>query len=145
MIFDGQETVGFSVSLTVTVKLQPCVLPDASVAVQLTVVVPFEKAVPEAGLHKVVTPGQLSVAVGEKLTTASHLLGSVDWVMLDGQVIAGFSVSLTVTVNVQLCVLSDVSVAVQVTVFVPFGKVEPDAGEQAAVAPGQLSPGVGVV
>jgi hypothetical protein len=65
--------------------------------------------------------------------------------MSDGQVIAGFSVSFTVTVNVQLCVLSDASVAVHVTVVMPFGKVEPEAGEQAAVAPGQLSPGVGVI
>ena len=65
--------------------------------------------------------------------------------MLAGQAMTGFSVSLTVTVNVQLAVLLDASVAVQVTVVVPVGKVEPDAGEQLAVDPGQLSLAVGVV
>ncbi len=56
--------VGFSVSLTVTVKEQLAVLPEVSVAVQVTVVVPFGKAVPDAGEQLVVTPGQLSLAVG---------------------------------------------------------------------------------
>jgi len=42
-------------------------------------------------------------------------------------------------------VLPDVSIAVQVTVVVPMGKQVPDGGEQFAVAPGQLSLGVGVV
>ena len=54
---------GFSVSVTVTVKLHVAVFPEVSVAVQLTVVVPFGKAVPEAGEQLVVTPGQLSLAV----------------------------------------------------------------------------------
>ena len=51
----------------------------------------------------------------------------------------------TVTVNEQVAVLDDVSVAVQVTVVVPTGKVDPEAGEQLAVAPGQLSFATGVV
>ena len=53
--------------------------------------------------------------------------------------------SLTETVNEQLDVLLEVSVAVQVTVVTPFGKVEPEDGLHAAVAPGQLSVGVGVL
>jgi hypothetical protein len=48
-------------------------------------------------------------------------------------------------VNWQDDVLPDVSIAVQVTVVVPIGKHVPDGGEQLAVAPGQLSLGVGVV
>jgi hypothetical protein len=60
-------------------------------------------------------------------------------------VIVGFWLSVTVTVNVQAAVLFEASVAVQVTVVTPFWKVEPEAGTQAAVAPGQLSVGVGVV
>jgi hypothetical protein len=59
-------------STTVTVKLQEAVLPDVSVAVQVTVVVPFGKEDPDAGLQLVVTPGQLSVAVGENVTKAEH-------------------------------------------------------------------------
>ena len=49
---------------TVTVKLQVAVLPDVSVAVQVTVVVPTGKIEPLGGLHPEVTPGQLSAAVG---------------------------------------------------------------------------------
>ena len=59
--------------------------------------------------------------------------------MLAGQAITGFSVSLTVTVNVQLAVLPAASVAVLVTVVVPFGKVEPEGGLLTTVTPGQLS------
>jgi len=60
----GQVAVGFSSSLTVTVKLQVPVLPEASVAVQVTVVVPTANIEPLAGLHTVLAPGQLSVAAG---------------------------------------------------------------------------------
>jgi hypothetical protein len=61
----GQVTVGGWVSLTVTVKLHEPVLFEESVAVQLTVVVPFWKAEPGAGLHVTDTvSSQLSVAVG---------------------------------------------------------------------------------
>ena len=56
--------VGGCVSVTVTVKLQLAVLPEVSVAVQVTVVVPLEKVDPEGGLQLVVTPEQLSAAVG---------------------------------------------------------------------------------
>lgn len=46
-------------------KEQDAVLLDASVAVHITVVVPFGKQLPEGGTQMVVTPGQLSVAVGD--------------------------------------------------------------------------------
>jgi hypothetical protein len=49
---------------TVTLKVQVLVFPAASVAVQVTVLVPTGKVVPEGGLQTAVTPGQLSVAVG---------------------------------------------------------------------------------
>ena len=45
----GQLMVGFCVSLTVTVKLQLAWLPAASVAVQVTGVVPIGKNEPEGG------------------------------------------------------------------------------------------------
>lgn len=53
--------------------------------------------------------------------------------------------SLTVTVNEHELVLFDASVAVQVTVVTPTGKLPPEAGEHTTVAPGQLSEAVGVV
>ena len=66
------EIVGAWVSLTVTVNEHVCELPDASVAVQVTVVVPLAKALPEAGLHAYETPAQLSAAVAVNVATAQH-------------------------------------------------------------------------
>ena len=59
--------------------------------------------------------------------------------MSAGQVITGVSVSLTVTINVQVSALPAGSVAIQVTVVVPTGNTEPEAGLQDIEAPAQLS------
>jgi hypothetical protein len=56
---------------------------------------------------------------------------------------SGGSMSFTVTVKLQDAVAPFPSVAVQVTVVAPTGKVEPDGGAQAKVTPGQLSATVG--
>src|SRR6476646_9438053 len=138
---------GASVSLTVTVKLQFLEFPAASVAVQVTVLLPFAKVEPEAGAHVTVGfPGQLSVAVGvANVTTAEHCPRSVGFVIFPGQLIVGASVSLTVTVKLQFLEFPAASVAVHVTVLLPFGKVEPEAGTHVTVGfPGQLSVAVGV-
>lgn len=72
-------------------NVQFVVLPDVSVAVQVTVFVPLGKDVPEGGLQLRVTPGQLSVAVGvEKLTTAAHWPGAVVTVISEAQLMVGF-------------------------------------------------------
>jgi uncharacterized protein (DUF983 family) len=67
--------------------------------------------------------------------------------MLAGQVTVGAWWSATVTVNMQLPVWFEVSVTVHVTVVMPFGNTEPDAGlHTTALGPnGQLSLPVGVV
>jgi hypothetical protein len=65
--------------------------------------------------------------------------------MLAGQVMVGGCVSLTVTVNEHVSVLTDVSFAVHVTVVVPLANDDPDAGVQVTVAPEQLSLTVGIV
>ena len=53
--------------------------------------------------------------------------------------------SFTVTVNEHEAELAEASETVQVTVVVPFGKLEPEAGAQAGVpTPVQLSVAVGV-
>ena len=125
---------------TEMVKLQVAVLPEASVAVQVTVVTPTGKQVPEGGLQTTVTPGQLSVAVDVKLTTTQGSPGvGVTAVRLHEQVITGGCVSLTVTVNVQV----GPAVLVQVTVVVPTGKNEPDAGAQVIVPQVPLEVGAG--
>jgi hypothetical protein len=51
-------------SKVVTAKLHDAVLPLASCAVQVTVVVPIPNVEPEGGTHVKVAPGQLSVTVG---------------------------------------------------------------------------------
>lgn len=144
---DGQVMVGFCVSLTVMVNEQGGdILPVASDAVQVTVVVPTGKVEPDAGVHVTLTPGQLSLAVGAaKATTAEHWPGSGVVVMLAGHVIVGFCASLTVTVNEHIPSLPAASMTRQVTVVMPTGKLDPDAGEQVtAPVPEQLSPAVGI-
>ena len=122
------------------VKLQVAVLPDASVAVQVTVVTPVGKQLPEGGLQTTVTPGQLSLAVVVKVTTVQGSVTLAETaVMLAGQVIVGGCVSLTVMVNVQVGPTDEV----HVTVVVPTGKNEPDAGEQVIVPQAPTEVGAG--
>ena len=116
-----------------------------SIALHETVVVPFGKTEPEAGVHEVVTPGQLSFAVVVKLTIAVQTPASVDCVILAGQVSVGGVTSLTVTEKVQEVVLPMPSVAVQVTLVAPFGKAYPGAGLQTVFTVEQLSVAVGGV
>src|SRR2546429_7488831 len=101
-MFPGQTMAGFSVSLTVTVKVQAFVFPVASGAVQVTVVVPVAKADPLAGTQTVATPGQLSVAEAEKVTLLEQVPPEVLTMMLTGQMATGAWVSLTMTVKLQL-------------------------------------------
>ena len=116
---------GGSLSITVIVNVQVAVLPLASVAVEVTVVVPLGKKLPEAGTEVITVPGQLSVAVGEKVTLAPHRPGVLFTVIFAGQVMTGGCTSLTLTVNVQL----GLAKVLAVTVVSPTGKKEPEAGE----------------
>ncbi len=114
-----------------TVKEQLAVLPPASVAVQVTVVVPAEKLVPEAGEQLTVKPPQRSLATGSgNSTTSEHCPSPAFFMMFAGQVIVGGCVSRIVTVKLHVCVGS---VVVQVTEVVPTGKNEPETGEQVVV------------
>jgi len=60
--------------------------------------------------------------------------------MLDGQVITGGIVSTIVTVKLHWFVFPPMSVAVQVTVLRPTGKIAPLGGAQLTLTPAQLSP-----
>ena len=139
------EITGASPSLTVTVKVQPALLPLVSVAVQVTVVAPLLKVEPLPGLQSTEATAQLSLAEGAgHVTTAMHSPSPEFCVMLPGHEMEGFSVSLTVTSNWQVLLLPAASLAVQVTCVVPLGKAEPLAGLQATVTlPSQLSAAVG--
>jgi len=76
-------------SSTVTVKVHEDVLPCASVAVLVTVVVPTAKLLPLAGLLLTVTPGQLSAALTVKMTLLLQAPGAALTVRFSGQVISG--------------------------------------------------------
>jgi hypothetical protein len=121
--------------------MQLPVLVAASVAVQVTVVTPRGKLEPDAGTQVgVIEPSQLSVAVAVNVTATEHIPAGEFIVIGDGQVTTGGSSSMTVTVNEQLPMFDDESVAVQVTVVMPFGNAVPDGGEQTGVSePSQLS------
>jgi len=111
------------------------VLPDLSVAVQVTVIVPTGNIEPEGGLQLTVTPGQLSVAAGAvKLTAVLVAKGHEACAVT----VIGFPqpfgntggvLSVTVTLNVQL----GPAVVVQVTVVMPTGKNDPEGGLQVTV------------
>src|ERR1043166_1962261 len=135
----AQLIVGFCWSRTVTLKVQLEVLPLASVAVQVTVLVPLAKLDPEAGTHRIEPPGQLSVSVARKLTLLAHWPGAVLTVIGPGQLIVGGWLSTTVTLKVQFEVLPLASVAVHTTLVVPIAKLVPDAGTHRIEPPGQLS------
>jgi hypothetical protein len=119
---------------------------EASVTEQVTVVVPFGKIDPLAGEHAgAPTFGQLSFTAGLKETTAEQEFASLPVTMFDGQLMVGACVSFTVTVNDALPEFPAASLTEQLTVVVPFGNSEPEAGLQdGEPTPGQLSLTVGV-
>jgi len=104
--------VGGCTSFTVTVNVQLAVLPAASVAVAVTVVVPTGKVLPDAGTVVTVTPGQLSLADGSaNVTTAPQVPGVLLTEIFAGQVMLGGCTSFTVTVKLQVDVLPAASTA----------------------------------
>ena len=128
-MFAGHVIAGGWVSFTVTVNEQGAdALPLASVAPQVTVVVPFGNTEPEGGVQLAVAPGQLSFTVVVKVTTAEHRFGSVDLTMSAGQVIVGGVVSLTVKVVVQVVLLFTASLTVIVIVVTPLVTSVPAPG-----------------
>ena len=119
--------------VTVTVKVQVAfgLFGLASDAVQVTVVVPTTKLLPEGGTQETDAPGQLSDAVGGVYVTTVGPLPLVE--MFAGQApIVGACVSCTVIVKEQLAPTppfgasplplgANVPPSVQVTVVVPTG------------------------
>jgi hypothetical protein len=128
------------VSVTVTVKDAALLLPRASVAVHVTVVVPSGKIAPLAGMHVTSTaPSTLSVADVVKLN-AAPVAPVASTVAFAGTVTTGPVVSVTVTVKEAVPLLPRASVEEQLTVVVPSGKVAPLAGVQVtATAPSTKS------
>src|SRR3954463_3108483 len=113
--------------------MQVEVFPDASVAVQVMVVLPIGyrsvRDLASLRLPVTVAPGQLSVAGGTPLYFAPHWFGSLLRFCSALQVITGFSVSFTITLKEQVDnVFPLASFNLNVMVVVPVGKSEPLAG-----------------
>jgi hypothetical protein len=126
----GTVTTGPVVSVTVTVNHAVLRLPCASVAAQVTVVGPNGKVDPLAGAHIGASgPSRISVADAVKVWGAPAALVA-STVAFAGTVTTGPVVSVTVTVNDAVLRLPCASVAAQVTVVGPNGKVDPLAGAQ---------------
>jgi len=121
--------VSAPVSLTVTVKLQVAnKFPDVSLVAQITLVAPTGKTDPDAGSQSTVPQLPNGVGAAAKITTLLHPL------LVDSETSAGQarvqSFAATVTVKVQGVLLFEASVAVQLTVVVPVGKLVPEGGLQ---------------
>src|SRR5439155_1038892 len=139
LMLAGQVTTGASASLTVTVKLHVALLPWPSSALQFTVVGPRAKLLPLAGVQVTVAVPQLSVAVTAKVTLLEQVPPDVLTLMLAGQVMTGTSLSLTVTVKLQVALLPWPSLALQFTVVGPRAKLLPLAVLHVTVVVPQLS------
>ena len=120
--FAGAVIVGFVLSFTVTVWVAVAVFPDPSVTVHVTVVVPNGKVA--GALFVTLATVQLSAVVAvPKVTVVATQLLSADAVTFAGAVIVGFVLSITVIVWVAVVLFPAASVAVQVTVVFPNGKL----------------------
>ena len=122
--------------VTIIVRVPVPVFPAASVAVQVTVVVPTEKLEPEDGeqVGPEVTP-TLSVAVTVNVTVLPSEL-EVETVRLDGTFTVGEvgSGKMTVTIKLATPTFPSVSDTVHVIVLVPIGRSVLCAGEQLGFA-----------
>ena len=141
-------TGGVRSRITVTVKVQVVRLVQSSVAVQVTVVVPGGKRLPDGGEHVTATfVSALSVAVGggQNTRASGTVVPQSQFVVFGGHWMRGGVVSrATVTVKVHVADSRQEFVARQVTVVVPRMNTAPDGGVQVTMAfVGQLPVVVG--
>src|SRR5437879_13024969 len=129
-----QVITGNCVSFTVTVKVHVALLPCASVAVLVTVVVPAAKLLPLAGTLTTLKIGRASGRDTTKVTLLEQVPDNTFTTRLVEQVITGDCTSFTVTVKLHVALLPLASVAVLVTVVVPTAKLLPLAGTLAMFA-----------
>src|SRR4051812_23244145 len=114
-------------------------LPLLSVALQVTLVWPTRKRVPEAGAHVTSTSGQLSLPFKEKLARASQRPASANTLISPGHTMRGFSPSSTCTWKEHVLVFWLTSIAVQTTLVEPLGNNEPLGGKHIRLVSAQLS------
>ena len=121
--FAGTCSVGRVVSVTATVWVAKALLPDASCAVQVTVVMPTGK--PAGASFEIVATPTASDTTG--VPSATGVLGPVaSTVTVGGATMLGEVVSATVTVKLPVAMLPAASAAEQMTGVVPRGKRDPE-------------------
>ena len=115
-----QTAIGGTLSLTIIDWTQVDELPQASVAVHVRLIVPSQGKLPDTTSEwvKVITPGQLSVAVAVPVTEGMVSVVHVT-VAVGGHVIIGGTVSIVWIPIVQVLMLPHQSVTVKVTVVLP--------------------------
>jgi hypothetical protein len=158
LILAGQVSVGLSLSVIVTAKLELPVLPAASRTVYVIVVTPVLNDLVPTLLNPVVgelpvvapvithvnlTTEQLSKYVGLGVLTVALQVPLVLALIFAGLVTSGFCASTTVITCEQVFTLPLLSVAVHVTVVAPIGRMEGALCVTDAIP--QLSLTVGVV
>src|SRR5262249_21783262 len=136
---DGTLIVGGVESVMITLKDTGVAgLPAGSCALHVTGVVPLGNVDPDAGRQSIViSPAELSGSVGVTMYVTGAPSGPVAgavWTPGDWMTGGVVSPKFTVTWNEPVVVWLDEFVAEQLTVVVPTGKVEPDAGAQFAVS-----------
>jgi hypothetical protein len=131
---DGHEIVGASLSTTVTSRVQVAVLPNASVPVNTTELLPGAKLVPLAdpfvcATEVACTASQLSAPVAlANVTVAEQVPAVVFATMFPTHVMVGVCTSLMITANWQLALFPAASTAKYVTFVRPIGNAVPFAG-----------------
>jgi hypothetical protein len=128
--FAGQVIVGGVVSTTIMFAVHELEAPRSSTTVNVTKFVPLRYGPAGLSTRLTIVPSgsnePLSTAAGE--TFASQL--ATAFVVIFRQTATGWALLwATVTVNEQLFVFPEVSVAAQVTSVIPNGNTEPDGGE----------------
>jgi hypothetical protein len=130
----GTVRLGGVVSRTVTVNvLAALVLPESSVAVQLTVVTAIGNMLPDGGAQDTLGVGSTRSEADAEYVTVAPPGPVASVVMGPGTLTVGGVVSWTVTVNEALAEFPESSVAVQVTVVGPIGNRLPEGGAQTTV------------
>src|SRR6202163_2553282 len=140
VLLAGQVIEGFVVSMIVIVWTHVSKLPQSSVAFQVRVIVPvLPQAEVKLSSWLIVTPPQVSDPVA--LPVAAGLVSPVhSTVLLAGQVIEGFVVSMIVIVWTHVSKLPQSSVAFQVRVIVPvLPQAEVKLSSWLIVTPPQVS------
>src|SRR5581483_1831266 len=125
----GNCSVGGVVSCTATENTELAELPAASCAEHVTCVEPTAKVLPEAGWQEMErAPSRLSVAAGAVNTTAAPADPVASAVTSACVATVGGVVSRTTTANVLLALFPAASCAEQLTIVLPIGNTEPEAG-----------------